>query len=386
MALKAILGGKIFTPSQTLVNSTLIIENDRISAIERRQELPSMAQFFDASNCLITPGLIDLHIHGAMGHNAMGPGLAEVIKYLPRHGVTSFLPTTLTAPPPVIRTALSEMAEIINAPPNGARALGIHLEGPHLSAQRPGMANPAYFQPLSQTEWAELQTLTGNSLKMVTFAPEDGHSAAMIPALLQEGVVPTIGHSNATFEQVGDMVRLGLAHATHMFNAMSPFHHRAPGVAGAVLYYEQIVAQLITDMHHVHPGAISVLLKIKGADKITLISDAAPLAGLANGDYNWNDETRATIKDNTCRLPNGTLAGAATFLDTNVANLLNHLGLSLAEVLPMATSVPGQVLGLKRGQLRPGWLADIAVWDENFQPVATMVEGEWVWQQERLSG
>jgi N-acetylglucosamine-6-phosphate deacetylase len=217
---------------------------------------------------------------------------------------------------------------------------------------------------------------------MLTFAPEQGDGMRLIPRLIREGVVPSIGHSVATFEQVAQMVDLGLRHASHMFNAMGPFHHRAPGVVGAVLYHRQIVAQLIADLHHVHPAAIELLLRLKGADHVALVSDAAPVAGLPPGAYDWDAETRVIVGDDgTCRLPDGTLAGATRFLDQGVINLVRAVGVRWPEALQTATAVPGEALGVQRGRLRPGWIADVVVWDEDLRPLATMVEGRWVWRR-----
>jgi N-acetylglucosamine-6-phosphate deacetylase len=220
---------------------------------------------------------------------------------------------------------------------------------------------------------------------MLTFAPEEGDGMRLIPRLIREGVVPSVGHSVATFEQVTEMVDLGLRHASHMFNAMGPFHHRAPGVVGAVLYHPQIVAQLIADLHHVHPAAMALLLRLKGADHVALVSDAAPVAGLPLGTYDWDAETRVTVGDDgACRLPDGTLAGATSFLNQNVVNLVQAVGLRWPQALQTATAVPGEALDVKRGRLRPGWIADLVVWDEDFQPVATMVEGTWVWRRDSI--
>jgi N-acetylglucosamine-6-phosphate deacetylase len=218
---------------------------------------------------------------------------------------------------------------------------------------------------------------------MLTFAPEEGDGASLIPRLIRESVVPSIGHSAASFEQVSTMVDLGLRHASHMYNAMGPFHHRAPGVVGAVLYHREIVAQLIADLQHVHHAAMELLFRLKGADHVALVSDAAPVAGLPPGAYDWGDGTRVIVDhDGTCQRPDGTLAGATTFLDQGVANLAQVVELRWPEALQTATSVPGDVLGVRRGKLRPGWIADVAVWDADFRPVATMVEGRWAWRRE----
>ncbi len=381
---KAILGGDILTPERVISDGYVLIEDDRLVALGREvEELPADCRVFDVSPYRVTPGLIDLHLHGAMGHHAAGPGLEEVAWELVKHGVTSFLPTTLTADTSTVHAALEQMAELIPCASGGARPLGIHLEGPHLSPEKAGMADARYFRPLTAERWQDLQTSAQGMIRMLTFAPEEGDGMSLIPRLMREGVVPSIGHSVATFEQVAEMVNRGLRHASHMFNAMGPFHHRAPGVVGAVLYHRQIVAQLIADLHHVHPAAMTLLFRLKGADHVALVSDAAPVAGLPPGDYGWDAETRVIVRDDgTCRLPDGTLAGATSFVNRSVVNLVRAVGLDWPAALQTATSVPGEALGVERGRLRPGWIADVAVWDDDFQPVATMVEGRWVWRRE----
>jgi N-acetylglucosamine-6-phosphate deacetylase len=380
---KAILGSEIYTPEQIIPHGYLLIEKDRLVAIgHEAKNLPPDCEVFDVADHRVTPGLIDLHLHGAMGHNAMGLGLANVAQEMVKHGITSFLPTTLTAARPVVHSALRTMAQIIHQISQGARPLGIHLEGPHLSPQKAGMANLRHFHPFSVEAWNDLQDAAQGTIKMVTFAPEENEAMRLIPRLLRDSVVPSIGHSAATFDQVTRMVELGLAHASHMFNAMEPFHHRAPGVVGAVLYHHPIVAQLIADLHHVHPVAMELLFRLKGVDHVALVSDAAPVAGLPPGKYDWDAETRVIVDDHgACRRPDGTLAGATSFLNQNVSHLVEAVGLSWPQALQTATAVPGSVLDIKRGRLHPGWIADLVVWDEDFHPLATMVEGRWVWQQ-----
>jgi N-acetylglucosamine-6-phosphate deacetylase len=322
-----------------------------------------------------------------MGHDVMGPELSAVAGHLPRRGVTSFLPTTLTTGPRDMQAALDQMAQRILKPPLGARPLGIHSEGPHLSPREAGIAPSHFLRPLTERAWRELQTAARGTIRMLTFAPEEG-GAVLIPRLIKQGVVPSIGHSAATFEQVSEYADLGLKHASHVFNAMGPFHHRAPGVVGAVLYHRSIVAQLIGDLHHVHPAAMELVLRLKGVDHVALVSDAAPAAGLPPGVYHWGAATRVRVRqDGSGRLRDGgTLAGSVTFLDQAVANLVQVVGLSWPEALTTATAVPGEVLGVKRGRLRAGWIADLTVWDDDFKAVATMVEGRWVWRRTERTG
>jgi N-acetylglucosamine-6-phosphate deacetylase len=272
------------------------------------------------------------------------------------------------------------MVDVIDDPPPGARCLGIHMEGPFLSSERPGMATSDWFEPLTWETFLSFQRAARGHVRMLTFAPEVGEAMACIPRLIEADVLPIIGHSDATFEQVTQAVQLGLSQATHTFNAMRPFHHREPGVVGAILYFDEIVAQLIGDGLHVHPAAMAILLRIKGVDRVALVSDAAPLAGLPDGEYEWEHKP-LLIQDGSCRLTDGTLAGAHALLDTGVRNLVNLVGLPLERALVPATRVPAGVLGLRKGRLAPDYDADIMILDEALRPVLTIVGGDVVFSR-----
>ena len=196
-----------------------------------------------------------------------------------------------------------------------------------------------------------------------------------IPALVAEGVVPVIGHSEATFEQVKRAVELGLNHATHTYNAMRPLQHREPGTVGAVMYFDQIYAELIADGVHIHPAAMEILLRVKGVDKVVLISDASPLAGLPDGIYEWEHKP-VHVREGRCALEDGTLAGAHELLDTGVRNLVNLLGLPLEKALIPATRAAADSIGAsQKGRLVAGCDADIVILDQQVMPVATFVGG-----------
>ena len=279
------------------------------------------------------------------------------------------------------------MAEVLERPPSGAQCVGIHLEGPFLSPTRPGMATPDWFEPLTWESFQTFQQAARGHIRLLTFAPEVGEAMANIPRLVEAGVVPAIGHSSATFEQVAQAVQLGLSHATHTFNAMPPLHHREPGVLGAVMYFDRIVAQLIADGVHVHPAVMAILLRVKGVERVALVSDAAPLAGLPDGEYEWEHKsvfvracTERSRSDGTCRLADGTLAGAHALLDTGVRNLVERVGLPLEQALVPATRVPAQVLGLRKGHLAPGYDADVVLLDSDLRPGLTLVRGETVFE------
>ena len=379
--MKAIVNGNVYTPDQVLAQGTVLIEEEWIRGVGSADALtvPPGAEVVDAEGMAVVPGFIDLHLHGLRGHDAMGPDLAQVIRNLPAFGVTAFLATTLTLPRDETLTALEAMAEVIDTPPSGAQCVGIHLEGPFLSPTRPGMATSDWFEPLMWENFQMFQRVARGHIRLLTFAPEMGEAMACIPHLIEVGVVPAIGHSSATFEQVAQAVQLGLSHATHTFNAMSPLHHRDPGVVGAVMYFDEIVAQLIADGVHVHPAVMAILLRIKGMDRVALVSDAAPLAGLPDGEYEWEHKP-VFVRDGSCRLVDGTLASAHALLDTGVRNLVRQVGLPLKRALAPATRVPAEVLGLRKGRLAPGYDADVVLLDSDLRPVLTLVRGETVFE------
>jgi N-acetylglucosamine-6-phosphate deacetylase len=381
--MKAIINGSVYTPDQVLAPGTILIEEGHITAVGSADTftVPPEAEVIDAKGEAVVPGFIDVHMHGLMGHDGMGPGLAHVIRDLPAFGVTAFLATTLTLPRDETFADLEAMVEGLDAPPPGAKCLGIHLEGPFLSPNRPGMATSDWFEPLNWESFQAFQQTAKGHIRMLTFAPEVGEGMACIPRLIDAGVVPVIGHSNATFEQVAEAVQLGLSHATHTFNAMRPLHHREPGVVGAVMYFDEIVAELIADGVHVHPAVMAILLRVKGLERVALVSDAAPLAGLPDGEYEWEHKP-VFVRGGSCRLADGTIAGAHTLLDTGVRNLVKLVGLPLEQALVPATRVPADVLGLRKGRLAPGHDADIVLLDSELRPALTLVRGEIVFDRD----
>jgi N-acetylglucosamine-6-phosphate deacetylase len=379
---QAIVNGTVYTPDEVITAGVVLIKGHTVTAVGSADtvSVPLHAELVEADGMAVVPGLIDVHIHGLMGHDGMGSGLAHVIRALPTFGVTTFAPTTLTFPRGEILAGLEAMAEILDAPPLGAQCLGIHLEGPFLSPARPGMVTPDWFEPLTWEGFQVVQQAARGYICMLTFAPEVGEAMDCIPRLVEAGVVPAIGHSDATYEQVAQAVRWGLSHATHTFNAMRPFHHREPGVVGAVMYFDEIVAQLIADGVHVHPAAMAILLRLKGLDRVALVSDAAPMAGLPDGEYEWEHKL-VFVRDGSCRLADGTIAGAHALLDTGVRNLVRLVGLPLEQALVPATRVPARVLGLRKGRLAPGYDADVVLLDNALQPAVTIVGGEEVFRR-----
>ncbi len=383
-----IVNGVVCTPQEVIANGVVVIAGGQIQAVDHQAKvsIPAQAKVFDAMGQHVIPGLIDLHIHGLEGQDAMlDAGVTNMAPRLAHYGVTAFLPTVTPAPLPELEERLAAVAEAVVQRPQGAKPLGIHLEGPFLSPQQPGMMNAAHFRPFAEAEFERMWTAAQGLLRMVTLAPEEADNMRAIPHLLDRGIVPSIGHSNATFMQVTEAVRRGLTHASHTYNAMRGFHHREPGVVGGVWLHPQITAQVIGDGTHVHPAGLQILLQIKGVDGVALVSDATLLAGLPPGEYQWEGET-VIVDSRSARLTNGTLAGSTVLLNQGLRTLTEEVRLPLEEALVTVTRTPARALGLPKGELAPGYDADLVILDADLRPLLTMVEGEVVFRSPDLGG
>ena len=385
--LKHIVNGQVYTPERVIERGVVTIAGDKIAAVGEVESVSvsTDGELIDATGLHVIPGLIDLHIHGVNGLDAMQGQIAEMAARLPRYGVTAFLPTVIAAPFERLVELLAEMAIIIAARPPGARILGVHVEGPYLSPQQPGMMDPRLFRSFRWGEFERLCEASQGQVKMVTLAPEEGEALNAIPCLIERGIVPSIGHSDATFQQVAEAVQLGLAHATHTYNAMRGFHHREPGVVGAIWHFNQITAQVIADGVHVHPAALALLLQLKGPDRVALISDAAPVAGLPPGEYTWGGK-QVILDQRGCRGLDGRLAGSVALMDVGLRTLVAEVGLPLETALVTATAVPAHALGLNKGALAPGRDADVVLLDEALRPTLTIVEGKLALKSEQCQG
>jgi len=363
-----IVRGHVLTPAG-FVDGTVAIDGGRITAVEGRAISDDAAR---AGGPVVLPGFIDLHVHGGGGADTMdaGDAVATLARLHAAHGTTALLATTMTAPMSDIESALRALApQCGRRAPGAARVLGVHLEGPYISAARLG-AQPPFARPPSLEEILALHAIA--PVKLITVAPEVAGNLALIPKLVAAGMRVQIGHSDASYEQAVQALDAGASSFTHLFNATGPWHHRAPGVVGAAFAHAQ-QAEIIPDLLHVHPGAIRAALRaVPGLFGVT---DATAAAGMPDGDYRLGRQTVTKCLGGV-RLADGTLAGSTLTMDQALRNLV-EIGLSLREASVRLSGYPARYLGFTdRGRLAVGAMADLVVLDAaTLQVTQVMVEG-----------
>ena len=375
-------GGTIFTPDQTFVDHSLMIDDEKIiDIVPRSTGFPSASEIIDVNGLFIVPGFIDVHVHGAVGFDTMD-STSEAIHamgdYFAQHGVTAFLPTTVTASKKDTETAVQAVANT-NPSTTGARHIGIHLEGPYLSHEYRGAQPPQHLRPADPDEYKSW--FESGQVRLITVAPEVEGVSDLISAGSNAGVEFALGHTSATYEQVLAAAERGLRQATHTFNGMSGLNHRTPGSLGAILSDDRIWAQIIVDGVHVHPAVVKILIKAKGIDRTVVVTDAIRATGMPDGDYALGDQM-VHVKDGIARTAAGGLAGSTLTMDQALRNVMEFADLNLAEALPMLTRVPAASIGIqdRKGSLAPGFDADVVLLDESHQVRMTIVGGKVVYR------
>jgi N-acetylglucosamine-6-phosphate deacetylase len=377
--MKAIVNAQIHQGDHFETQQALLFEEHIIGLAD---EPPTGAQVFDARGGVVSAGLMDVHIHGFGGREAGdvdADGLLAMSRALARTGVTAWLPTVSCMAWERYADVFADIGAARDASLakgfDGARILGAHAEGPFLNAQKSGAQNPAYIVP---PDIDRVLPLLAN-VRLMTVAPEGEGAAALIRALVAARVAVSIGHTNADYAQAQAGIEAGATHATHTFNAMPSLLHRQPGALGALLNDPRVYCELIADGFHVHPALIALAASLKG-DRLVLVSDSIRFSGLADGTYTLGGQT-VTVRGVECRLPDGTIAGSTLTMERAVRNAQAMGGMSLAAALTAATRAPARSIGeTARGDLLPGFEADIAVFTPDMQPMMTFVGGQPVWQ------
>jgi N-acetylglucosamine-6-phosphate deacetylase len=377
----AITARLAFSPIETIENPVIIVEDGFIVSVSSRAsaQLPQNAQYVDLSDSIIAPGFIDIHVHGGAGHDVMQEGneaLARMERHFAKHGVTSYCPTTVTAPLDATFAALDRLALAEKAPRDGDRAkpVGLHLEGPFISHAKRGVHPPENLVAPSVELFEKMWEAASGRVSLMTIAPELPGATEMIKQAVSKGVCISLGHSNATLAETEAGISVGARHATHTFNAMRTLDHREPGVLGTVLADDRVSADLIADGIHVHPEMVSLFLRAKGEERAVLITDAISATGMGNGKFRLGNFD-VEVKGDRCEYE-GKLAGSVLTLDRAVRNVTEFSKWTLQQAVRLATLNPARVLGRNdMGIIAPGAKADFAVLSRSGEVQRTIING-----------
>lgn len=382
---KAIQNGRIVTENEILEHHILVFDQHIQGIYPEDQWKPDETiEIIDAKGCYVSPGFIDVHIHGVAGCDTMDgtyESLQKIADTLLTTGVTSFLATTMTQSWEAIYKALDNIRSFRGSQTYGARVLGAHMEGPFISNKFKGAHDEQFiYKPEIDVIRPYLDVI-----KVITFAPEvEGAEAFMDAMRSYPGIVLSVGHSGASFKEVENAYAQGAHHMTHCFNGMRPLHHREPGVVGAALTIP-FSCELICDNIHVSPDLYSGFVNIKGKDKTVLITDSMRAGCLKEGEYELGGQ-KVIVQDGSVRLENGTLAGSVLTLNQAIQNIWHKTSMALEDVIQMATLTPAKVLGIehKKGSIVVGKDADLCIHDENMMIKETIVSGNCEYRSEHI--
>lgn len=382
--MKAIIDGLIVLPNEILGGHIVLYEGDKIVEIRPRKgyRFGLCTDIVDANGGFVCPGFINEHIHGIAGADAMDESddaLTTMQKALPKTGVTSFLPTTMTYDKARIEGALQRIRNHVDNGA-GARVIGAHMEGPFINADYKGSQEAAYIATGDMPWLAPYQDI----IKIMTIAPETVSHSTVVKDMHNAGIILSIGHSAATYEEVEDAVRkFDMYHVPHLFNAMPQLHHRKPGIIGAALTDDKAHCELICDNLHVHPTVQKLVYRLKGPSGIILVTDSLRACLMGDGPSELGGQN-VMVKHGEARLADGTIAASVAAMNDVVLNFILASGASIPEAVSMATVNPAKDLGIfdRIGSLEAGKLADITILDSNdFHVKQTLIGGKLVYDE-----
>ncbi len=379
--MKAIVNGKIITPCGIETGKALVFD-EKIRDITAQV---GSAEVIDAQGAYVSPGLVDMHIHGYMGEDASDgkmEGLIAMAEGIAKNGVTSWLPTTMTVSYDELRASFALIRELMGNKklnPKGAEVLGVNAEGPFINPSKKGAQAEDHIKPADAAFLKEYRDI----IRVFTVAPEMPGNLDCIREIARDtDMLIAMGHTAATYEQAIAGIAAGVRHTTHLFNAQTPLVHRDPGVVGAALGDERVYTEIIADAFHIHPALFSIVYRLKG-DKLVLITDCTRAGGLPDGEYTLGGQP-FTLKGIQCRMADGTIAGSVLKLNNAVKNMITYTNIPLHEIVKMATLNPATAIRVndRKGSLEKGKDADILIVNEAFDVCETILKGETIYKKE----
>ncbi len=381
--MKAIINGKIVLPDCVKEGCALLFDGV-VRGVVPMQKLSAydVSEVIDAAGKYVSPGLIDMHIHGYLGEDASDgseEGLLKMAEGIVKNGVTSWLPTTMTVSYEELRAAFAIIRKLMKKENNerGAQILGVNAEGPFINPSKKGAQAAEHIRPADAAFIKEYEDV----IRMITIAPEmEGNMDVIREIASDTNILISVGHTAATCAQTKEAFDAGAGHVTHLFNAMTALGHRDPGVVGAALSTDRVSTELIADTFHISADLFSLIAKIK-EDKLVLITDCVRAGGLADGEYTLGGQP-IFVKGIECRLADGTIAGSVLRLNEAVRNFMKHTDLPVWKIVRMASLTPADRLGIEgsKGSLLSGRDADIIIADDQFNICRTIISGRTVYE------
>ena len=382
--MKGFVGVKAYIEGKGIVKTNVGFENGRITCIGDGNKITEILSL--SEDAVVVPGFIDEHIHGAMGSDAMDgttDALNTIANAVAREGTTGFLATTMTQSPENIKKAMRAVKDYKEENrADGAAVLGIHLEGPFISVKHVGAQPIEYVQAPSVKTFKEYNKESGNSIKLVTLAPEVEGADELVSYLKENGIVASIGHTDATYADVKAAIESGATNITHTYNAQKALHHREIGTVGSAFLFDELNCEAICDTIHLSVPAIKLLIKNKPHDKFTLITDSMRAKHLKDGESELGGQ-KVFVKNGEARLADGTLAGSILKMNDAVKNLVLKCDVKFTDAIDFATANPAKNLGIydKKGSIKVGKDADFTVLDGEFNVLLTVRAGNVIYKK-----
>ncbi len=378
----------IVTPTEVIEHGAVVVSEDKIIYVGPMENAPYDCDLrLDLRGKFLAPGFIDMHVHGGKGisfedTSHIQQDIQTYSQWVAGNGVTNYLCSIAAKDAETLVKEINQYVEVFEKGVDGAQPLGLHLEGPFLNKQRKGAFNPNWLRMPSLAEAESFVKAGKGWIRQMTLAPELPGALEIAAYFRSTGILVSLGHTDTDYETASAALKGNFTHVTHTFNAQSGFHHRKPGVFGAILASDEITAELIADTVHAHPGAMKILVRCLGADRIVLITDAMPGAGLPDGVYNLVG-LEVTVKDGHANLADGTIAGSTVLLNQCVRNVNQLVGVPFQDAIKMASLNPARTMGLSNrlGSIAVGKEANLVVLDQDAHINLTMVKGRIVYSQ-----